>query len=452
MTLLKESLSDTNLDFAARYWRDKVQNKPWLIAKLDALELFRSPWRLKRMIKKSLTNFSQGRSPQATSSVAFVGGRDRLLFKLTASDLAAHAALAKILAEKFEAFYGANVWSYRKGRSSLGAARELRRIAKIHCQGREKKQRGLYVLRRDVSRFGDSIALYDRAPLFQILKDNLARAHCEKTGESAKLILTALRLEVSGAYQENGAQCPDGFCPRIGLPTGSPLVPQILNLYLQPLDQKLSQIEGGFYIRFGDDIIFAHPDRKIAEATRDLIPLELAKLGVALNEKKSADIFWCGNAFTPPETKNSGWHGQDYVDYLGLRVGFSGQITLPTSKLRETFSDLRLRLRQIGHLRTYGLNDLGFHVALAELVGDLFNFDSSLSFAHSAALHFEVDDRKFLHAIDRRIQMEIARVMVPYKNPHPFRQFSPKWLRKNLHLPSLVHKRNSGRAREPQSA
>jgi hypothetical protein len=41
----------------------------------------------------------------------------------------------------------------------------------------------------------------------------------------------------------------------IGVPTGSPLVPLIENLYLSPQDQALSTIPGALYLRYGDDCL-----------------------------------------------------------------------------------------------------------------------------------------------------------------------------------------------------
>ena len=38
---------------------------------------------------------------------------------------------------------------------------------------------------------------------------------------------------------------------------GSPVATQVLNLYLYELDHRVEGVSGAFYVRFGDDVLFA---------------------------------------------------------------------------------------------------------------------------------------------------------------------------------------------------
>ena len=75
---------------------------------------------------------------------------------------------------------------------------------------------------------------------------------------------------------------------------GSPLQPSICNLYLEALDRTLEALPGGFYARFGDDMLFAHPSGASARAATEHVARLLGELRLELNATKAHDLYWNG--------------------------------------------------------------------------------------------------------------------------------------------------------------
>src|SRR5262249_16241217 len=123
---------------------------------------------------------------------------------------------------------------------------------------------------------------------------------------------------------------------------GSPLATPILNLYLHELDQKLDDLAGGFYGRFGDDLLFAHVDPDVVRKAMQLIGEFLSRHELELHAGKQRLLFFNG-AGRPsavwPETR-----GAYSVTFLGCEIRFDGTIALPNDKWRSVLSDVRARI------------------------------------------------------------------------------------------------------------
>lgn len=79
------------------------------------------------------------------------------------------------------------------------------------------------------------------------------------------------------------------FTYRGGVPQGSPVSGDALNLFFWRLDQLLSSIAGSHGLRYGriaDDFVLSGNDRDAGEALAQLLEGELAARGVSVNEKK----------------------------------------------------------------------------------------------------------------------------------------------------------------------
>src|SRR5690606_2958757 len=128
--------------------------------------------------------------------------------------------------------------------------------------------------------------------------------------------------------------------PCVGVATGSPVATALANLYLDPLDHELLAVPGAFYARYGDDLVFAHPDVSIAAGAEILVRQRLAERGLALNERKLARLYLNGAG----RAGATGTRGATAVVYLGCRIDFAGTVGLPAAKCRELLSDVRQRL------------------------------------------------------------------------------------------------------------
>ena len=138
----------------------------------------------------------------------------------------------------------------------------------------------------------------------------------------------------------SGRGAPSG--PRLrGVPTGQPISCVLFNLYLRDLDRELAAVPGGFYARYSDDIVFAHPDPRVVRAADATLRERIAALGLALNEAKGRELY-----LTAAGHRSSAWpaaRGTQHVPLLGLRITAEGTLALDPAKARELVHDIRRR-------------------------------------------------------------------------------------------------------------
>jgi hypothetical protein len=233
-------------------------------------------------------------------------------------------------------------------------------------------------------------------------------------------------------------------CDR-GVPTGSPLQPLACNLYLTPLDALCDSVEDGFYARYGDDVLFAHPDAARACATAERIDACIAELGLQANPGKSSAFFFtapgCPSplpAFAPARS----------LDYLGMRVDFQGAFGLKRDKLRALLDDLDGRLSRSAALLPRRDRDLRGDTlgpalraqTLAAVVRAALDRDHPLAHSSALLLAERVDDRGQLRDLDYKLARLLARHLTADASPRAFRRYPPRRLRE-LGLFSLEHQR-----------
>ena len=146
----------------------------------------------------------------------------------------------------------------------------------------------MYVLRRDVDSYMDSIPTGRDSPLWPMLEAELgAPLH--------PLVYEVIRVEM----KLPGA----GIVSRIrGLPMGQP----IASTHRQPLPRPdgpaFEGVQGGFYARYGDDFLFAHPEAELAREAVRVSDAQLDALGLTVNEKKRRTLY-----LTPPGRPSLDW-------------------------------------------------------------------------------------------------------------------------------------------------
>ena len=182
-------------------------------------------------------------------------------------------ALQALIAKRMEEYYSPRLFSYRKGMGTFTAHRAFREYL--------KNKKKVWVAKRDVTGFGDSInqkilyqrleACFPRADLptfYQLLDQAIAPVFLNEEGVEARL--------------------------ETGIPSGSPLTPILENIYLMGLDQKLTELchtdSSFFYARYGDDFVIACADFAQFQKVVSGADAYVVSLGLTYSEKKKVDV------------------------------------------------------------------------------------------------------------------------------------------------------------------
>ncbi|MFK8002822.1 MAG: reverse transcriptase domain-containing protein [Polyangiales bacterium] len=373
--------------------------------------------------------------PARTALVHF-DGRAREVFRSTVLDSIMERVVGRWLQGAIEPSLSDALWSYRTGRSSIGALGAFGDFVREHVRGNaDPKQRGLFVLRRDVASYGKSIPNGDESRLWSLLEEHVG-------GAEREVGMHLLRQLVRRRYMDEDER---EVTLEAGSPTGSPVQPPINNLYLTPLDRALGALPG-HYARFGDDILFATDKRDVAQEAAAMADTTIADLGLTWSEKKTRNLYF--NGAGRPELGGSGGAMSPFVgaattELLGYEVTFAGTIRLPRRKLRSLLETLRARLRRAARMNM-GSSPERLARELVSVVRAALDRRHSLRAAQMEAL-FHVDDREQLDQVDHLVRLAVAQLASGRKGPRAFRVFTPRRLR-DLGLPSLVRERNQGTA------
>ncbi len=364
---------------------------------------------------------------------AFLGGKWRHVYRAPLADTVVLFVLARELTAIVSPLVSERVYSYRKGRSSRQAVRDLARFVRAHRAATpDVRARGLHVLRRDVSGYGDSIPVGETSPLWPLLRRAFAQAGHGPNDPFSSIVERALRprvLRLDGTLEQAAR----------GVPMGSPLQPAICNLYLDAVDRRLAPLAGGFYARFGDDFVFAHADAEVARGASDAVTAALAELDLTLNAEKVRDLFWSGAGRHPAPPFSARERGTTHVEYLGMRLAFDGTTAPSEKKLRRLRSELRSRI--IASERVLRDTPLDARVEALVLAANHAlepHYDAALTDA--AELFVDGSDRKKLAELDHWLCRTLAEALSGRRGVRALRSAPPRYLRRHGLL-SLVARR-----------
>ncbi|HWA76674.1 MAG TPA: reverse transcriptase domain-containing protein [Polyangiaceae bacterium] len=368
-----------------------------------------------------------------TGQRAVIGGKERTLYRATITDAVVSAVLARSLRALSEPALSSRVYSYRPGRSALLGVRDFAAFVRAHREAiADPRARGLFVLRRDVARYGESIPVDEASPLWPLLAELWQASGISASHPFAQLTEQAIRPLIKS---------DDGGAHRLerGVPTGSPIQPVICNLYLSELDRSLESLGGGFYARYGDDILFAHANQEIATEASARIERSLASLGLSLKAEKVVNYYFTGCGRSAGTAV-----GTTFIEYLGLRVAFTGAVGLPTHKARRLLRNLWRRAENTKSLSAAdGARSLDVVCGAVRAA-----LDVRQPVAEPLASHLRsaVDDRAQLRHLDYLLALGIARRLAGKRGVRAFRKVSYASLRRSG-LPSLIQQRNFRRER-----
>jgi hypothetical protein len=356
--------------------------------------------------------------------------KTREVFSCRLTDLLVHGVVADLVQEAVSPQLSPRVFSYRKGVAWLtpvsALAAFVRRERRRHADPRD---RGVYVLRRDVDSYTDSIPVGEGSPLWPMLEARLG-------GPLPPLVQESIRTEL---------RLPDGAvaCRLRGLPMGQPIASVVANLYLGELDRALEEIPGGFYARYGDDYLFAHPDPEAARAADETMDRVVASLSLTVNAKKRRTLY-----LTPAGCPSPSWpaaSGASTVPFLGTLVSGSGTVGLDGKKVRTLLRELdRRAVATVRTMRGADRDEVGR--AVCSVVNRALDPRSALSQQRSAAMLLRVvTDRRQLEQLDYWIARLVLEAVTGRCSVRGFREIPYRMLRQEWGLASLVAARNRRR-------
>lgn len=390
--------------------------------------------RVARLIARAVANGSYRFEP-ATIRTIRADDKVREVFALELSDLIVHGAVARLIDRRMSPQLSDDLYSYRKGVSWWTAISRFSAWVRQHVNARpDPKDRGLYVLRRDIDSYTDSIPVTSGAKVWPMLSTVLAPNGRSLTEAQWKVVKNVVRPEF---FTPEGAQA---HLIR-GVPTGLPISCVLFNLYLSEFDHELDSIPGSFYARYSDDILFAHPDVDLVREVDDRIRRLLSELGLRANEEKSRTHYLTG-----PGRPSHSWDeakGTSRVTFLGMAITGDGTVGLGRKKKRRLLRDLKRRAcRTTATLRSRDQDELGRTVC--GVLNQAIECGIPAVQPRSAPLVLRmVTDRQQLRQLDYSIARIAVRAVSGDSGVRAFRKIPYRKLREEWGLTSLLHTRNT---------
>lgn len=359
---------------------------------------------------------------------ATLNGKVRTIYGIDPLDAVVLGAVTRVVMSQIEPQLGTHLFSYRAGKSQWTASAAFVRFLRAHARKRkDPKQRGLFVLRRDVRRYDERIPVGDDSRLWSVLAQLCAGRELGMHSDLDALFKRAFRPPI--AWPDGSVRPLD-----VGVATGLPTQTIACNVYLLPVDQRLLEIEGGFYARFGDDILFAHPEQAAAQEAARRLDVGTQELKLEFNDSKS-QAFWLTRSGSAQQAEAS-FKPATHVSYLGLDVGFDG-VRLRADKRRKMWRALRRRLDHTENILAGGTTEERVD-ALCSCIRTAFDPKSFLAERYAPWLRFAFMSREDLVQLDHHIALEVAQRVSKRRGVRAFREYPPKRLREKHGLPSLL--------------
>jgi Reverse transcriptase (RNA-dependent DNA polymerase) len=419
------------IDALAKKWAKRGRLEQFEVENVSLAELLGHSDTLARKLAKTVASGEYRLSPLVQRH-GYIGGKHRVIYRPNLLDAIVLSVLARYLTELFEPELCNTLHSFRKGHSAWKALDTLCQYVHAHRNTVPLRERGLYVLRRDVTHYGESLDVSAESPFNETLNRLLkSDPDAERRAVLQPLVLGALRQPVLC-----GSSPPQPL-PR-GIPTGSPIQPPFLNLYLASVDRELSVVPDAFYARFGDDILFVHPNVDSTVTAAHRLENRLSALGLSSNSLKSRDLFF--NGAGRPAPTGAPFEGVQQIEYLGASVGFSGQLSLKSTHFRRLILKLRERLQHVAQESIF-LDQITRIELLCEAARRALNPRDVLVLPGIDRLFSHVNDRSQMIDFDFRVAQTIAELITRKHGVRAFRELPKRELR-GYGAPSLVAARN----------
>ena len=394
-----------------------------------------------KILADSVSDGSYQLSPGRLKRVK-VEDKIRILFSFNLTDLIVHAVVSQILTELAEPFYSSCLYSYRKKLSTRIAIDQLAIYVKSHRRKHANPHdRGLFVLKRDIQSYTDSIPVHQRSRVWELLGELFQRYDVKDVTQDPhfSFIQKVIRPEVidfSGGI----------FTQYVGTPTGSPISVFLFNFYLADFDADMENVKDVFYLRYSDDFIILTENKEQAIEADSLIKKGLTRLQLGVRPDKAQDFFFNGAGKKSPQW--SAAQGISKLTFLGWSLRFDSSVGLSEKKCRRFRQDLRERIFKSNHiLNLHDLETRGRLLALT--INEVFKPSNSFAQNYSGLIFSSVTDRIQLKEFDYWIARVFQRALIGVSGVRAFRLISYRKIRKEWGLISLVYMRDrSNRMRD----
>lgn len=368
-------------------------------------------------------------------------GKRRIIHRANLVDAIVLGAMAQRLTSLLEPVLEDTVYAYRPQRNPQLAIARARECLHAHRAARPNpRDRGLFVLQRDLSAYGESIPTHEGSKLWSLL-DEVLGAHTDR--DEARILRTLLDVAC-----RPDVTLPNGELTQLthGLPTGSPIQQPLANLYLTPLDRALRRLEPHHspphhYARFGDDLLVLEPSLERACAAAATIATVVSELSLTLNANKSRDLYFTQPGRPLGAASSVDFRPASHLEYLGARLSFDGHLGLKRKRLRELLTRSRARIANTVHVAPPP-RALEF---VAEALNQALHGTSPVADPATDALRTWVDDRDQLRQLDYLLVRACAEAIAGKSGVRAFRHTRPQALR-DAGLRSLLQlrKRSEG--------
>jgi hypothetical protein len=359
-----------------------------------------------------------------------VDGKLRTVFAYRLTDLIVHGAVSDLLDEAITPLLSPRLYSYRKGVSWWTPVAEFSAYVRAHRRANpDPRDRGLYVLRRDVDAYTDSIPVHGASPLWPMLRGALG----ELRGPEQQLLESVVRPDV--------VRLDGGTVSLVhGVPTGQPVSCVLFNLYLHELDRELADVPGAFYARYSDDFLFAHPDPAVVQRADAAIDAHIARLDLRLSQEKRRTLYLTGAGRASDVWAEA--RGTTGVPFLGTFVALDGRVSLSRKKLRTLLRDLRGRALQTANAVGRTDQERTGRVVCSVLNSALDRRPGPFQQRSAPLVSRVVTDRRQLAQLDYQLARIVLEAVTGDRSVRAFRRTPYRKIRETWGLRSTEHARN----------
>jgi len=361
-------------------------------------------------------------------------GKTRAAHLPTFTDHVVGSALYQLLSRNARCYGLPGVYSYLPGLTNTSAIRALAAFVRAHRSRSGPRGAPVYVLQSDFDNYGDGLPVGPDAPLWPVLREVASLG--SPNGALPEWVWCLICDIARPVVRDSGGAL---FTRLYGVPMGTPLVPLMSNLAVVSMDRAVLDIDGIFYARYNDDFLLAHSDLTVLQEADTRIDTPLDGLGV--RRKRTKEARTALSATGMPAAEDPSYRGRNRIDFLGLSVNHAGAIAVGPHRLARIMH--RISTRIDGAARSLGplpVPDRARHlVATANVMLDV---SSPFAIPGLSALLDTTTDRGALADLDFRIARKIVQSATGRAGVRGFRTLTPRVLRDEMGLVSLVRQRN----------
>jgi hypothetical protein len=386
-----------------------------------------------KALARDIANEKYSLSPAKIRIILTPKGKEREVFSYLLMDTLVGAVLAAAINQILEPLLSDRLFSYRKGFNWHGPVKEIAKYFRDYNKRvKQTKSKELFILRRDIKSYTDTIPVSENSPLWSQLSNLLYGVERAEEFYCFRLLKDFIRPTIS---------CAEGdYVLYQGIPTGQPITATLYNSYMMGLDKLFNQ-DRGYYCRYSDDLIYIHDELDHVCKVEQMMNDHLQLHGVEFKKEKTKNFYITHAA--RPCVEWDGSKGVDQIDFLGCSIRFNGTVTLKPSKIKRIFKEFKFRIintlnsvsddesmERKGRMLCQSLN-------VAILAQSAHLQERSLDY-----LKYVVTDRDLLHDIDYKLAMLVSNSLTGIHGVKSFRKVSYRKIREDWKLLSFEHLRN----------